>query len=99
MRILQLITRSDLGGAQSVVVNLANKLCEEHEVIVVAGEGDGKMWELLDLSVKREEFSFLRRALSPINDIRTLSVWCVCIGNTGRISFIFTLPRLEYWDV
>ena len=37
MRILQLITRSDLGGAQSVVVNLANKLCEEHEVIVVAG--------------------------------------------------------------
>ena len=72
MRILQLITRSDLGGAQSVVVNLANKLCEEHEVIVVAGEGDGKMWELLDLSVKREEFSFLRRALSPINDIRTL---------------------------
>ena len=58
MRILQLITRSDLGGAQSVVVNLANKLCEEHEVIVVAGEGDGKMWELLDLSVKREEFSF-----------------------------------------
>ena len=98
MRILQLITRSDLGGAQSVVVNLANKLCEEHEVIVVAGEGDGKMWELLDLSVKREEFSFLRRALSPINDIRTM-FRLVCIGNTGRISFIFTLPRLEYWDV
>ena len=42
MRILQVITLSELGGAQSVVINLANKLCENHEVIVAAGEGDGK---------------------------------------------------------
>ena len=36
MRILQVITLCDLGGAQSVVVNLANSLVKEHEVIVAA---------------------------------------------------------------
>ena len=41
MRILQVITLCELGGAQSVVINLANKLSENHEVIVAAGEGDG----------------------------------------------------------
>ena len=44
MKILQIITLCELGGAQSVVINLANKLSEEHEVIVAAGEGDGKMF-------------------------------------------------------
>jgi Mrp family chromosome partitioning ATPase len=43
MKILQVITKSSLGGAQSVVINLANALSEMgHEVGVVAGEGDGK---------------------------------------------------------
>ena len=42
------ITRSELGGAQTVVVQLANTLCHEHDVVLVAGEGDGKMWELVD---------------------------------------------------
>lgn len=72
MRILQVITRSELGGAQSVVINLANNLCQEHEVIVVAGEGDGKMWKVLDNRVKKVECPTLQRALSPIKDIRTI---------------------------
>ena len=36
MRILQIITLSELGGAQTVVINLSNKLSENHEVIVAA---------------------------------------------------------------
>lgn len=72
MKILQVITLCKLGGAQSVVVNLANELCKDHEVIVAAGEGDGKMWNLLAPSIKREEISSLHRALSPINEIKTL---------------------------
>ena len=40
MRIFQIVTLSELGAAQSVVVNLSNALCKEHEVIVIAGEGD-----------------------------------------------------------
>lgn len=70
--ILYLITLSGLGGAQSVVINLANSLCHTHNVIVAAGEGDGKMWELLSPEVKKERIPSLRRALSPMNELRTL---------------------------
>ena len=73
MKILQLITLSELGGAQSVVINLANGLCKEHEVIVAAGEGDGKMFELLDLSIISEHVPALRRAISPVNEIKAIS--------------------------
>ena len=45
---MEVVTRSDLGGAQSVVINLSNSLCKYHEVIVVAGtEGGGQMGQLL----------------------------------------------------
>ena len=42
MKILQIITLCELGGAQSVVINLADKFCKEHESHVASGEGDGK---------------------------------------------------------
>lgn len=72
MRILQVITLCDLGGAQSVVVNLANSLVKEHEVIVAAGTGDGKMWLSLHPSVICEHIPSLRRALSLLNEIKTI---------------------------
>lgn len=72
MRILQVITLCELGGAQSVVINLANKLCEKHEVIVVAGEGDGKMFELLNSRIKTDRIPSLVRRLSPLNEVKTL---------------------------
>lgn len=72
MRILQIITLSELGGAQTVVVNLANKLSENHEVIVAAGEGDGKMWQMLHSDVKQEQCKHLKRSLSPMDDILTI---------------------------
>ena len=72
MKILQIITLCELGGAQSVVINLANKLSEEHEVIVAAGEGDGKMFTLLNPRIKQERLPHLKRALSPKNDFLAL---------------------------
>ena len=72
MKILQVITLSELGGAQSVVINLANKLCENHEVIVVAGEGDGKMFELLNSRIKTDRIPSLVRRLSPVNEVKTI---------------------------
>lgn len=72
MKILQIITLSELGGAQSVVINLANSLCQQHEIIVAAGEGDGKMWSLLDSSIKREHLPSLRRALSPLHELKAI---------------------------
>ena len=73
MRIFQIITLCELGGAQSVVVNLSNSLCKQHEVIVAAGEGDGKMWGLMDASIKQEHLPSLRRALSPIGELKAIA--------------------------
>lgn len=70
MKIMLVITRSELGGAQTVVVQLANTLCHEHHVVLVAGEGDGKMWSMVDSRVIKEHAPHLRRELSPMNDIR-----------------------------
>ena len=72
MKILQIITLCELGGAQSVVINLANELSKNHEVIVAAGEGDGKMWPMLKNNIKKEYCKTLKRAISPIDDFRTL---------------------------
>ena len=72
MRILQIITLCGLGGAQSVLVNLANSLCKQHEVIVAAGEGDGKMWSLLDAGIRQEHLPSLRRALSPMHELKAI---------------------------
>lgn len=72
MKILQVITLCELGGAQSVVINLANRLSEIHDVMVVAGEGDGKMFTMLNTKVKQGRLPHLKRALSPINDFLTL---------------------------
>lgn len=68
MKILQIITLSELGGAQSVVANLSNRLCEENEVIVAAGEGDGKLYGLLDKRIKIERLRNLKRRLSIKHD-------------------------------
>ena len=72
MRILQVITLFDLGGELSVVVYLANSLVKEHELIVAAGAGDGKMWLSLHPSVICEHIPSLRRALSLLNEIKTI---------------------------
>lgn len=72
MRILQVITLCELGGAQSVVVNLANSLCEEHEVLVAAGDGDGKMFELLDSRIQTKKIDSLLRQISPVNELKTI---------------------------
>lgn len=72
MRILQIITLCELGGAQSVVANIANSLCENNEVVVASGEGDGKMWQMLDKRVTRVHLKSLKRELSFADDMRTL---------------------------
>jgi glycosyltransferase involved in cell wall biosynthesis len=72
MKIFQIVTLSELGGAQSVVVKLSNALSKEHEVIVVAGEGDGKMFQMLNLGIEYIRLNTLKRKISPVDDIRTI---------------------------
>lgn len=73
MRILQVITLCELGGAQTVVANIANNICGNHDVIVASGEGDGKMWDMLDARVERVHCKHLKRNISLFNDLRA---WC-----------------------
>jgi glycosyltransferase involved in cell wall biosynthesis len=71
VKIFQIVTLSELGGAQSVVVKLSNALSKDHEVIVIAGEGDGKMFQLLNADIEYIKLNTLKRRVSPINEIRT----------------------------
>lgn len=70
MRVLQVITLCELGGAQTVVANIANNICGNHDVIVASGEGDGKMWDMLDPKVQRVHCKHLKRDISFFNDLR-----------------------------
>lgn len=65
---MQVITRSDLGGAQSVLISLSNYLCQDHEVMVVAGTGDDKLWGMLNRRVLQTSVKYLRRDFSPLKD-------------------------------
>ena len=74
MKILQVITRTDAGGAQMVVALLANELVHKgHDVTVVAGCGDGTIWKWVDKKVKRVECLSLCREISFFNDIKTIA--------------------------
>jgi len=75
MKIFQIVTLSELGGAQSVVVNLSNALSKEHVVIVLAGEGDGKMFDMLSSEITHIKINSLKKKISFIYDIYTLFVF------------------------
>jgi len=66
MRIFQIITLSELGGAQAVVINLTNNLVDEHEVFVIAG-GDGPLWKQLDKRVHQIKIKSLKRSISLLD--------------------------------
>lgn len=70
MKIFQIVTLSESGGAQSVVINLANNLVKEHDVFVIAG-GNGTMWQQLDKNVKAIKIRSLKRNISFLD----LLVW------------------------
>jgi len=72
MNILQIITLSSLGGAQTVVLELSNELIKRgHSVTVVASE-KGELWSLLDKNVKQYPCKYFKREISPLNDIRAI---------------------------
>ncbi len=62
MRIFHVITLSSVGGAQSVVVNLANVQAEKNEVWVISS-ADGEAWKALRPEVKVVGIRQLRRAI------------------------------------
>jgi glycosyltransferase involved in cell wall biosynthesis len=74
MKILQIVTRSEAGGAQSVVASLAAELHSRgHEVAIASGpEGGGAAWRGLDLGIAIYEIAGLVREISPRDDLAAL---------------------------
>lgn len=70
MKILHVITKSDLGGAQTVVITLSNAMCSENEITVAAG-GNDEMWDVLDERVNKVRLQNLKREVSLFNDFIT----------------------------
>lgn len=72
MKIFHVITLAAPGGAQSVVINLANKAVEDgHSVYVLAGE-KGEMWSILDSRVIQVKIASLQRAISTKKELDVL---------------------------
>jgi hypothetical protein len=72
MKILQAITLADLGGAQSVLINLCTCLINDgHEVIVVS-ELEGQMWDILPDDIKKIKIKNLQRSIHPLKDLRVI---------------------------
>lgn len=100
MKILYAITLSELGGAQSVVLNLANEQAKENDVLIVSG-GAGESWENLDKRVKVKLLPFLRRSIGWRDILVLLYLFWIRIvyrpdvvhlhsskiGTLGRIAF------------
>jgi glycosyltransferase involved in cell wall biosynthesis len=70
MKILHIITLSEIGGAQSVVYNLVNEHSKKHEVHIISG-GNGYAWEGLK-RVKIHLVKELYRKIS-LKDIAVLN--------------------------
>jgi glycosyltransferase involved in cell wall biosynthesis len=74
MRILEIITRSEVGGGQTVAASLAGAFAGRgHEVLVASGpEGGGEAWRGLDPRVGVAELPGLVRSISPLHEIEAL---------------------------
>ena len=74
MKIFHVITRSSLGGAQSVVVNLANNQVKNNEVFVLSSAG-GEAWKALDKNVRVITIPELKREICPADVIVLLKLF------------------------
>ena len=55
-----------------MVASIVNELCAEHDITLVAGEGDGKMLDTVDDRVHKIRCPHLVRAVSPWDDLQML---------------------------
>lgn len=63
MKIFQIITVSEYGGAQTIVANLIKSLSSEHELFVLYG-GDGEAWNTLGHNFTKIKLSNHRKEVS-----------------------------------
>ena len=78
MKILFIITQSEIGGAQRFLLEFAPHLAAKgHQISVIAGEGDGELFTKLESKIKDQKLRIhkvrhLIRNLNPIEDLVAL---------------------------
>ncbi len=74
MKILLVITKAEIGGAQNVVLNLARGLKENNnEVVVAAGDGNYLPEELKKIDIKFKRLNKLKRGNNPFKNLSFIS--------------------------
>lgn len=72
MKILHVITLAELGGAQSVVINLAVESVRNGHEVMVASSASGELWNTLPEEVKQWKISALQRSISLPKEIKVV---------------------------
>ena len=72
MRVLHVVTNSDLGGAPRVVTELSAMVVRDGHACAVAANPDGPMWAHLDNRIQRYPLPGMRRSVDPAKDFRTM---------------------------
>lgn len=71
MKILYVVTNSDLGGAPRVVTELSSRAVRDGHVCAVAASPGGPMWDRLDPRIEQIPVPSMRRAVDPAQDWKT----------------------------
>src|SRR5215217_1851048 len=69
MKIVHVITLAELGGAQSVVLNLASESVLHGDEVMVASSVAGELWNTLPKAVHQFKIPVLKRKISWSDDI------------------------------
>ncbi|UTC76282.1 glycosyltransferase [Treponema sp. OMZ 792] len=70
MKILHIITNTELGGAQTVCISLANMASNEGNTVAVASMEGGYLWDNLDSSVIRFKIKNMVKPISLLPDLK-----------------------------
>jgi glycosyltransferase involved in cell wall biosynthesis len=72
MKIAHIITLAELGGAQSVVLNLVNQSVQQGHDVMVVSSANGELWNALPPSVHQVRLPNLQRKISWTKDIAVI---------------------------
>jgi glycosyltransferase involved in cell wall biosynthesis len=71
VKILYVVTNSDLGGAPRVVTELSARAVRDGHICAVAASPGGPMWDGLDPRIEQIPVPSMRRAVDPAQDLKT----------------------------
>lgn len=111
MKILHIITSTELGGAQKVCIDLCKSAADDDNIVAVASMLDGYLWKQLPSNVIQCQLRHMVKPLSLFNDVwvlfelrrvvRTFAPDIIHLhsskaGVLGRLVSIFSSKRIVY---